>query len=101
MGSHGDKGVGESAGQSRRGVADERAVRERGRTRDRSDIGALGSLPGCQFRQYRTCPVFHGNFVKVPGADDRLRPGDTVVALVQDAVVESTVKLFAASETAG
>jgi trk system potassium uptake protein TrkA len=39
--------------------------------------------------------VIHGNYVKLPGADDRLRPGDTVVALVQDAVVEETVKLFA------
>ncbi len=39
--------------------------------------------------------VIHGNYVKLPGADDRLRPGDTVVALVQDAVIEETVKLFA------
>lgn len=38
--------------------------------------------------------VIHENFVKVPGADDRLRPGDTVVALVQDAAVEDTVRLF-------
>jgi trk system potassium uptake protein TrkA len=38
--------------------------------------------------------VIHENYVKVPGADDRLRPGDTVVALVQDAAVEDTVRLF-------
>ncbi|MHC4405950.1 MAG: Trk system potassium transporter TrkA, partial [Planctomycetota bacterium] len=34
------------------------------------------------------------NYVKVPGADDRLAPGDTVVALVEDAAVEDTIKLF-------
>jgi len=38
--------------------------------------------------------VIHKNYVKVPGADDRLTPGDTVVALVQDAAVEDTVALF-------
>ena len=38
--------------------------------------------------------VIHENYVKMPGADDRLAPGDTVVALVQDAAVEDTVALF-------
>ena len=42
--------------------------------------------------------VIHGNYVDLPGADDRLRPGDTVVALVQDAAVEETVKLFTTEE---
>jgi trk system potassium uptake protein TrkA len=38
--------------------------------------------------------VIHENYVTVPGADDRLSPGDTVVALVQDTMVEDAVKLF-------
>ena len=33
--------------------------------------------------------VIHEDYVTVPGADDRLSPGDTVVALVED---EATVK---------
>jgi len=43
--------------------------------------------------------VIRENYVKVPGADDRLRSGDTVVALVQDAVVEETVSLFSTNGT--
>lgn len=43
--------------------------------------------------------VIHENYVKVPGADDRLVPGDTVVALVQDAALEDTVKLFSTNGT--
>ena len=34
------------------------------------------------------------NYVHVPGADDRLRPGDTVVALVDDEAVEHLTPLF-------
>jgi len=45
--------------------------------------------------------VIHENYVKVPGADDRLSPGDTVVALVQDAVVEDTVELFSTNGMPG
>ncbi len=45
--------------------------------------------------------VIRENYVKVPGADDRLRPGDTVVALVQDAVVEDTVRLFSPDGATG
>ncbi len=41
--------------------------------------------------------VIHENYVKVPGADDRLCPGDTVVAFVEDAMVENTVSLFNAN----
>jgi len=45
--------------------------------------------------------VIHENYVKVPGADDRLVPGDTVVALVQDAKLEDTVKLFSTNGAPG
>jgi trk system potassium uptake protein TrkA len=45
--------------------------------------------------------VIHENYVKVPGADDRLVPGDTVVALVQDAKLEDTVKLFSTNGALG
>ncbi|NIP85440.1 MAG: Trk system potassium transporter TrkA [Planctomycetales bacterium] len=38
--------------------------------------------------------VVHAEYVRVPGADDRLEPGDTVVALVDDSVLEDTVAIF-------
>jgi len=38
--------------------------------------------------------VIRENFVQVPGADDRLEPGDTVVALIDDAVLEDAIQLF-------
>jgi len=38
--------------------------------------------------------VVHEDYVRVPGADDRLQPGDTVVALVDDSAVEGTVEMF-------
>ncbi len=38
--------------------------------------------------------VIRDSYVRVPGADDRLAPGDTVVALMEDAVVDETLKLF-------
>ena len=34
------------------------------------------------------------NYVHVPGADERLRPGDTVVALVDESAVEHLTPLF-------
>ncbi len=40
--------------------------------------------------------VIHESYVQVPGADDRLAPGDTVVALVEGAAVEQTLKAFEA-----
>lgn len=43
--------------------------------------------------------VIRENYVQVPGADDRLAPGDTVVALVQEEAVEDTVKLFSRGRT--
>jgi len=43
--------------------------------------------------------VIRENYVQVPGADDRLAPGDTVVALVQEEAVEGTVKLFSRGRT--
>jgi len=42
--------------------------------------------------------VIHESYAQVPGADDRLCAGDTVVALVQDAVVEETLKLFSTND---
>jgi len=38
--------------------------------------------------------VIHEGFAKVPGGDDRLLPGDTVVALVADSVIDEVVTLF-------
>ena len=38
--------------------------------------------------------VIHESYVQVPGADDRLAAGDMVVALVEQAAVEDTLKLF-------
>lgn len=38
--------------------------------------------------------VIRENYVKVPGADDRLAAGDTVVALVESEAVENMVRLF-------
>lgn len=38
--------------------------------------------------------VMREDFVSVPGADDRLRAGDTVVALIEDSVVEEMLPLF-------
>ena len=41
--------------------------------------------------------VMREDFVRVPGADDRLRPGDTVVALVQSSSVDSMLALFSSN----
>jgi trk system potassium uptake protein TrkA len=38
--------------------------------------------------------VIQEDYVRVPGADDRLRPGDTVVALIDDSVMEPTLEQF-------
>lgn len=38
--------------------------------------------------------VLREDYVQVPGADDRLLPGDTVVALIEDAVVETALESF-------
>jgi hypothetical protein len=35
--------------------------------------------------------------VRVPGADDRLRAGDTVVALIADPAVEAALRFFRAA----
>ncbi len=42
--------------------------------------------------------VIREGFVHVPGADDHLRGGDTVVALIENPFFESTVRLFTADE---
>ena len=34
------------------------------------------------------------DYVRVPGADDQLRPGDSVVVLVQQSSTEETLRLF-------
>ena len=38
--------------------------------------------------------VIREDYVMVPGADDHLSPGDTVVALVETAAVEKMLKMF-------
>ena len=38
--------------------------------------------------------VFHRDYVRVPGADDRLESGDSVVALIENSVVEATLEQF-------
>ena len=41
--------------------------------------------------------VFHRDYVRVPGADDRLDAGDSVVALIENSVVEPTLEQFSAN----
>ncbi len=43
--------------------------------------------------------VLREEFVRVPGADDRLRAGDTVVALIDDDALEETLAFFQGSES--
>ena len=43
--------------------------------------------------------VIHESYVTVPGADDRLYPGDTVIALVDDSVVEEMLRIFSTNGT--
>ena len=38
--------------------------------------------------------IVHEDYVLVPGADDRLKPDDTVVALIDDSAIEETVAMF-------
>ena len=38
--------------------------------------------------------VMRQNYVRVPGADDRLEAGDIVIALVDDSVIENVIQLF-------
>jgi len=45
-------------------------------------------------RQCLIAAVMREQFVRVPGADDRLNPSDTVVALVEDSVIDDALKLF-------
>jgi len=42
--------------------------------------------------------VIRENYVMVPGADDRLIPGDTVVALVGASAVDETVRMFSTED---
>ncbi len=34
------------------------------------------------------------DYVRVPGADDRMREGDTVIALVEESAVDEMLKVF-------
>jgi trk system potassium uptake protein TrkA len=43
--------------------------------------------------------VMQEEFARVPGADDHLGPGDTVVALVEDSVVDDVIKVFSTNGT--
>jgi Trk K+ transport system NAD-binding subunit len=45
--------------------------------------------------------VIKESFVQVPGADDRIKPGDTVLLLVADEAVEDALKLFQRNSAAG
>ena len=45
--------------------------------------------------------VIKESFVQVPGADDRIKPGDTVLLLVADESVEDALKLFQPISVAG
>jgi len=38
--------------------------------------------------------VIKTEYVKVPGADDRLQPGDTVVAMIEDSAIDATLEHF-------
>lgn len=42
--------------------------------------------------------VIREDHIKVPGRDDRLQPGDTVIALIDDSAVEVTLNMFAVKE---
>ena len=43
--------------------------------------------------------VIQEDFARVPGADDHLHAGDTVVALVENSVIEQTLRIFNANGT--
>jgi trk system potassium uptake protein TrkA len=45
-------------------------------------------------RQCLIAAVAHREYVRVPGADDRLHEGETVIALVHDSAIDGTLKLF-------
>jgi len=47
-------------------------------------------LPG----QCLIAAVTREDFVRVPGADDRLKSGDTVIVLVEESVVDAAVRVF-------
>ena len=53
------------------------------------DLLSLPLPPSCLI-----IAVMRQDFVQVPGANDRLKPGDLVVALVDDAAAEKMLTLF-------
>lgn len=48
-------------------------------------------------RQCLIAAVLHEDFARVPGADDRLHEGDTVIILIEDSVLDDTLKVFRAN----
>ncbi len=48
-------------------------------------------------RQCLIAAVLHEDFTRVPGADDRLHEGDTVIILIEDSVLDDTLKVFRAN----
>lgn len=54
--------------------------------------GTLAELPLPD--QSLIAAVIHETYVRVPGGDDRICPGDAVIALVADTVFDDLVKLF-------
>ena len=55
------------------------------------DLASLQLPPQCLI-----AAVIRQQYVRVPGADDRLHPGDTVIALVDDSAVDAMFSMFGA-----
>ena len=51
-------------------------------------------LKDISFEQCLIAAIVREDYVEVPGADDRLHPGDTAVVLVQKAAAEDNLQLF-------
>jgi len=60
----------------------------------RATLAQLSLPPQCLI-----VAIIHESYVRVPGAQDRLYAGDTVVALVENTAVEQTVKMFSPNGT--
>ncbi len=55
------------------------------------DLASLQLPPQCLI-----AAVIREQYVRVPGADDRLNPGDTVIVLVEDSCVDAMFSMFGA-----
>ena len=51
-------------------------------------------LKDLNFRRALVAAIVFQDFVRVPGADDRMKPGETVVMLVEKSTVAETLSLF-------